>query len=65
MLANVAYSVVCLALLSVITFFMILRYRSNFVSWRIALTAFLTWVLCFSFHALLPVDIYISNYSQE
>jgi hypothetical protein len=44
---------------------MIRRYKSVFVSKKISATAFFTWVMCFSFHAILPVDIYLSNHSTK
>lgn len=62
---DVFYTVMSLIPLSMLILAMIRRYKGIFVSKKISATAFFTWVMCFSFHAILPVDIYLSNHSEK
>lgn len=59
---DVFYTLLSIIPLSIIILLLLQRYKGLFVTKTVFATAFFTWLIIFSFHAILPVDIYLSNH---
>lgn len=65
MQTDLLYTIISIPLLALITFLLIKRYSSPLITNFTFLIAFFSWMVCFSFFAIFPIDIYLSNSLDE